>query len=132
MTGKIPMQVQYCDNIIRHQNNEQYSLIGIYEGEYRIAAPTAVIPQICLNIVLPLKPEDLDDVENMEIEIAVSDNVLMRFNLPPKPDYHRPQQFSLLIQPILNNITVIQGDKIHVRIARQNQTVARSTVLNIV
>lgn len=126
------IQVQYCDNIIRHQNNGQYSLIGIYGNEYPITSETSIIPQLGLNIVLSPELETQVSVARTQLHIAVSNNVLVQFDLPPKP-HHTPQKdFFMIIQPILNNIVVQRGDQLHVSMIKNQQVIARSPVLHII
>nr|DAR81664.1 MAG TPA: hypothetical protein [Bacteriophage sp.] len=116
------IHAHYCDNIIRHAN-DQYSLIGIYSNVYPLPTAQHTIGQ--LNINIEIEANEALFQQPLRISIELNQQPILQGDMPTPPI----QTGISLVQPQLNNLPVHTGDKLTVRLYRAEQTIWQSQPL---
>lgn len=128
----ITIDIQYCDNTIRHDDGLRYSLIGIYPDTYPISAAEYVVSQMDFNIslVISAQRQDLADIPLL-IQTVKNGEPVSAFRLPPMPPT-AGDTFRGLIQQTVSHLPVSAGDTLNARLLAGEDILAEGNPLTFI
>lgn len=124
----IHLNVHYCDEIIRHAENDKYSLIGIFPDICHIPTQQAILDRLCLSISFSAKGMDIQTLQTRQIflEIVRNDDVISAFKIPPYDGDDTEENVSFMLHQTVSGLPVSDGDRIYVRMKTHNHILSES------
>lgn len=130
--GMIHLNVHYCDEIIRHAENDKYSLIGIFPiyaiFRHRIPFYTACA---CL-FHFPPKAwiYRLWKPVKFFLEIVRNDDVISALEIPSYDGSDTEENVSFMLHQTISGLPVSDNDRIYVRMTTHNHILSESRPLS--
>ena len=128
----IAVNIQYCDDIIRHADNLRYSLIGVYSGICMIPEQEFVLARISLNISFSApaseyRPHDMPII----VETVKNNERVSSVQLTPPEDLPAEAQgiFYGLVHHSIEHLPVADGDTLNARLFIGGQLLAEGNPL---
>ena len=124
----IHLNVHYCDEIIRHAENDKYSLIGIFPDICHIPTQQAILGRLCLSISFSAKGMDIQTLQTRQIflEIVRNDDVISAFEIPPYDSSYTEENASFMLHQTISGLPVSDNDRIYVRMKTHNHILSES------
>lgn len=124
----IHLNVHYCDEIIRHAENDKYSLIGILPDVCHIPAQQSILGRLCLSISFYADDEYMQTLQTKPIflEIVHNDDVISNFEIPPYDSVDQEESISFMLHQTVSGLPVSNGDRVYVRMKTHNHILSES------
>ncbi|EFI22806.1 hypothetical protein HMPREF9016_01191 [Neisseria sp. oral taxon 014 str. F0314] len=124
----IHLNVHYCDEIIRHAENDKYSLIGIFTDECHIPTQQFILGRLCLSISFSAEGGYMQALQTQPtfLEIVRNDDVISEFEIPPYDGGGTGENVSFMLHQTVSGLPVSDGDRIYVRMKTHSHIISES------
>lgn len=124
----IHLNVHYCDEIIRHAENDKYSLIGIFTDGCHIPTQQFILGRLCLSISFSAEGGYMQALQTQPtfLEIVRNDDVISNFEIPPYDSVGQEESISFMLHQTVSGLPVSDGDRIYVRMKTHNHIISES------